>query len=60
MAENRSESQFFSGNIVDMILESPLTKMVPLMKDHGGGGGGCMGTRVNSRTNIYKITLAFE
>ena len=31
---------FFSGNIANMIPESPLNKMVPLTEDHGGGGGG--------------------
>ena len=39
MAEISSESQFFfSGNIANMIPESPLYKMVPLTEDHGGGG----------------------
>ena len=40
MAEISSESQFFSGNIANMIPEGPLNKMVPLTEDHGGGGGG--------------------
>ena len=46
MAEMSCESQFFSGNIANMIPESPLNKMVPLTEDHvcvcvcGGGGGG--------------------
>ena len=40
MAEISSESQFFSGNIANMIPEGPLNKMVPLTQDHGGGGGG--------------------
>ena len=35
------ESQFFSGNIANMIPEGPLNKMVPLMEDHGGV---CSGT----------------
>ena len=30
---------YFSGNIANMIPESPLNKMVPLTEDHGGGGG---------------------
>ena len=30
MAEISSESQFFSGNIANMIPEGPLNKMVPL------------------------------
>ena len=39
----------YSGNIANMIPESPLNKM---MDDHkGGGGGGGMGTPVSSRTN---------
>ena len=38
MAEIGSESQFFSGNIVNMIPEGPLNKMVPLTEDHGGWG----------------------
>ena len=42
MAEISSESQFFSSNIVNMIPEGPLNKMVPLTEDHGG----CMGTPV--------------
>ena len=36
MAEISSESQFFSGNIANMIPEGPLNKMVPLTEDHGG------------------------
>ena len=40
MAEIGSESQFFSGNIANMIPEGPLNEMVPLSEDHGGGGGG--------------------
>ena len=40
MAEISSESQFFSGNIANMIPEGPLNKMLPLMEDHEGGGGG--------------------
>ena len=47
MAEIGSESQFFSGNIANMIPEGPLNKMVPLTEDHLGG---CMGTPVSSRT----------
>ena len=53
MAEISSESQFFSGNIANMIPKSPLNKMVPLTEDHGrvcvcvcvwgGGGGGVHG-----------------
>ena len=40
MAEISSESQFFfSGNITNMIPESPLNKMVPLTEDHGGARG---------------------
>ena len=39
MAETSSESQFFSGNIANMIPESPLNKMVPLTEDHGGVHG---------------------
>ena len=40
MAEINSESQFFlSRNIANMIPESPLNKMVPLMDDHMGEGG---------------------
>ena len=31
---------FFSGNIANIIAGSPLKKMVPLMKDHGGGARG--------------------
>ena len=51
MAVISSESQFFfSGNIANMIPEGPLNKMVPLTEDHGGGGG-CTGTPVSSRTN---------
>ena len=38
---------FFSGNIANMIPESPLNKTVPLTEDHGG----CTGdTPVSSRT----------
>ena len=44
VAEINSESQFFSGNIANMIPESPLKEMVPLMEDHGG----CMRTPVSS------------
>ena len=40
MAEIGSESQFFCGNIANMIPEGPLNKMVPLTEDHWGGGGG--------------------
>ena len=48
MAEISSESQFFSGNIANMIPEGPLNKMIPLTEDQvvvvvvvvGGGGGG--------------------
>ena len=40
MAEISSASQFFSGNITNMIPEGPLNKMVPLTEDHGG----CTGT----------------
>ena len=43
MAEISSESQFFSGYIANMIPEGPLSKMVPLTEDHGGGGGGVHG-----------------
>ena len=32
MAEISSESQFFSGNIANMIPEGPLNKMVPLTR----------------------------
>ena len=38
----RAVSPFFSGNIANIIPGSPLKKMIPLMEDHGGGGG-CMG-----------------
>ena len=38
MAETGSQSQFFSGNIANIIPESSLKKMIPLMEDHGGGG----------------------
>ena len=38
MADISSESQF-SGNITNMIPEGTLSNMVPLMEDHGGGGG---------------------
>ena len=31
---------FFSGNIANMIPESPLNKMVPLTEDHGGDARG--------------------
>ena len=30
---------FFSGNIANIIPGSSLKKMIPLMEDHGGGGG---------------------
>ena len=40
MAENSSESQFFSGNIANMIAEGPPNQMVPLTEDHGGGARG--------------------
>ena len=40
MDELSSDSQFFSGNIVNMISDDPLNKMVPLTEDHGGWGGG--------------------
>ena len=41
MAEISSESQFFfSGNIANMSPEGPLNKMVPLIKEHGGGAWG--------------------
>ena len=40
MAKNNSESQFFSGNITNMIPEGPPNRMVPLTEDQGGGGGG--------------------
>ena len=41
MAENNSESHFFSRNIANnMIPESPLNKTVPLMEVICGGGGG--------------------
>ena len=40
MAAISGESQFFPSNIINMIPESPLNKMVPLMEDQGGGGGG--------------------
>ena len=43
MAENGSQSQDFFGNIANIIPESPLMKMIPLMEDHGGGGGGVHG-----------------
>ena len=33
-----SQSQFFSGNIANIIPVSPLKKMIPLMEDYGGGG----------------------
>ena len=39
MAETGSQSQFFSGNIANIIPGSPLKKIIPLMDDHGGGGG---------------------
>ena len=39
MAEISSDSQFFSGNIANMIPESLLNKMVPLTEDHGGARG---------------------
>ena len=42
MAETGSHSQFFSGNIANIIPGSPLKKMIPLMEDHGG----CMGTPI--------------
>ena len=50
--ENISDSQFFSGNIANMIPESLLNKMVPLTEDRGGGG--LMGTPVSSRTSLYR------
>ena len=31
---------FFSDNIANIIHESPLKKIIPLMDYHGGGGGG--------------------
>ena len=37
-----TELPCFSGNIANIIPGSPLKKMIPLMEDHGGGGG-CMG-----------------
>ena len=42
MTEISSEPQFYflSGNIANMIPESPLNKMVPLTEDQGEGGGG--------------------
>ena len=43
MAEISSESQFFSGNIANMIPKSPLNKMVPLTEDHGCVWGGAWG-----------------
>ena len=46
MAEMGSQSQFFFGNIANIIPGSSLKRMIPLMEDHGGGGGGCMGTPV--------------
>ena len=44
MAEKAVGPSFFSGNIANIIPGSPLKKMIPLMEDHRGGGGGCMGT----------------
>ena len=32
-------TNIFSGNIANIIPGSPLKKMIPLMEDHGGGGG---------------------
>ena len=46
MAEISSESQFFSGNIANMIPEDPLNKIVPLTEDHGGGGWGARGPQL--------------
>ena len=40
MIETGSQSQFFSGNIANIIPGSLLKKMIPFMEDHGGGGGG--------------------
>ena len=31
--------RIFFGNIANIIHGSPLKKMIPLMEDHGGGGG---------------------
>ena len=57
MSEISSESQFFSGNIANMISESPLNKMVPLTEDHGGGGGGCTGSSwTNSGPDMGGLT----
>ena len=61
MAGNSSESQFFSGNIANMIVEGSLNKMVPLTEDHGGGGGGMgwggEGGGVGARTNKCGMKL---
>ena len=48
MAEISSESQFFfSGNIANMIPESPLNNMVQLTEGHGGmHGDPSMGTQL--------------
>ena len=35
--------RFFFGNIANIIPRSPLKKMIPLMEDHGWGGGGAWG-----------------
>ena len=37
MAKISSESQFFSGNIANIIPEGPLNKMVPLTEDRARG-----------------------
>ena len=65
MAEISSKSQFVSGNIANMIPESPLNKMVPLTEDHGGGGGGgggggCMETPVSSPLVYWNVELIFN
>ena len=52
MAEISGESQFFSGNIANVIPEDPLNKMVPLTEDHGGGH-----TPVSSRTAPYDLNI---
>ena len=59
MAEISGESQFFSGNIANVIPEDPLNKMVPLTEDHGGGGEGEGGghTPVSSRTAPYDLNI---
>ena len=43
MAEKGSQSQVFFGNIANINPGNPLKKMIPLMEDHVGGGGGAWG-----------------